>query len=99
MSVKIQDRKIIELRKRNGSKQYVLTIPVEYARNLKLKGIDTLLVISDYGLGVFPKEDKAEKALLQFFENQKELQAIVSKQKPGTHDRNRQVTIAEVSSQ
>jgi len=78
MSVQITERKIIKLKKPNGSTQYFFTIPKKYAENLIGRNIDTLLVIFNYGLGAFPKEDLAEEALLTFLTKHRDMRAIFS---------------------
>jgi hypothetical protein len=78
MNVKIDERKILKAKKPNGSIQYLLTIPKHYADSLMERGIDTLLVVFNYGIGIFPKEDSAEEALLTFLNKHRDIKAIFS---------------------
>jgi len=80
---KIYERKIIKLRKPNGSIQYFLTLPKEYAEALDNKGIDDLLVIFDYGIGVFPKGNLTEKALLDFMMKHSDIRQLFTRKSRG----------------
>ena len=80
---KIYQRKIIRLRKPNGSIQYFLTLPKEYAEALDNKGIDDLLVIFDYGIGVFPKDNMTEKALLDFMMKHSDIRQLFTRKSRG----------------
>jgi len=74
---KIEERKIVEMRKSDGSSQYIVTLPKEYAENLKGKGISSLFIIFNYGLGAFPKHPKlTEQALLTFMQEHPELMKL-----------------------
>jgi len=83
MSVpKIVEHKIVEMRKPDGSRQYIITLPKEYAENLKRKGINSLFLIFNYGLGAFPKHPKlTEKALLTFLKKHPELAQLFAETK------------------
>ena len=83
MSVpKIVEHKIVEMRKPDGSRQYIITLPKEYAENLKRKGINSLFLIFNYGLGAFPKHPKlTEKALLTFLKKHPELAQLFAEAK------------------
>ncbi len=64
---RIVERKIIQLTKPNGLRQYLLTLPKDYARDLVDRNIRSLIVISDYGLAAFPNEgEDSEAGLLEF---------------------------------
>ena len=74
---KIVEHKIITLRKRDGSTQYTLTLPKEYAEGLRKEGIDTLFIIFNRGLGAFPKiPGFTEKALTTFMQEHSALQQL-----------------------
>ncbi len=77
---KIVEHKIITLRKRDGSTQYTLTLPKEYAESLRKEGIDSLYLIFDRGLGAFPKiPGFTEKALTTFMQEHQSLQKLFTK--------------------
>jgi len=80
MSVpKIVEHRIVEMRKPDGSTQYIITLPKEYAQQLKAKGIDSLFIVFNYGLGAFPKHERlTEPALLTFLQKHPELQKLFS---------------------
>ena len=74
---KIVEHKIITLRKRDGSTQYTLTLPKEYAEALKREGVDSLFIVFNRGLGAFPKiPGFTEKALTTFMQEHSELQKL-----------------------
>lgn len=71
---KIVEHRIVEMRKPDGTTQYIITLPKEYAQTLKAKGIDSLFLVFNYGLGAFPKHGKlTEQALLTFLQKHPEL--------------------------
>jgi hypothetical protein len=77
---KIVEHKIIKLRKRDGSIQYTLTLPKEFAEPLAKKGIDSLYIVYNKGLGAFPKiPGFTEKALTTFMQEHAELQKLFTK--------------------
>jgi len=77
---KIVEHKIITMRKRDGSTQYTLTLPKEYAEALRKEGIDSLYIVFDRGLGAFPKiPGFTEKALTIFMQEHTELQKLFTK--------------------
>ena len=77
---KIVEHKIIQMRKRDGTTQYTLTLPKEYAQSLRKEGIDTLYLIFDKGLGAFPKiPGFTEKALTTFMQEHQALQKLFTK--------------------
>jgi trehalose/maltose hydrolase-like predicted phosphorylase len=77
MIPKIAEHKITILTKPGGKKQYLITLPKEYAENLEKIGIKNLFIIYDKGLGVFPKvEGFTEKALLAFMQEHPELEKL-----------------------
>jgi len=60
--------------------QYTITLPKEYGEQLEKKGIGSLLIAYNYGLGAFPKQGTlTEKALLTFMQKHPELQKLFSK--------------------
>jgi len=74
---KIVEHKIIKLRKPNGSTQYFLTLPKEYAEEMTKQGAESLYVIYDRGLGAFPHiQGFTEEALLAFMKKHPELQEL-----------------------
>jgi hypothetical protein len=74
---KIVEHKIIKLRKPDGSTQYTLTLPKEYAEALRKEGIDSLFIVFNRGLGAFPKiPGFTEKALTTFMQEHSELQKL-----------------------
>ena len=77
---KIVEHKIIKLQKRDGSTQYTLTLPKEFAEALQKEGVDSLYIIYDRGLGAFPKiPGFTEKALTTFMQEHSELQKLFNK--------------------
>lgn len=77
---KIVEHKIIKLRKRDGSTQYLLTLPKEYAEALTKEGVDSLFIVFNRGLGVFPKiPGFTEKALTVFMQEHSKLQKLFIK--------------------
>ena len=76
---KIVEHKIVKMHKPDGSTQYILTLPKEYGENLENKGINSLFLVFNYGLGAFPKHKKlTEKALLTFMQKHPELTQLFS---------------------
>jgi len=74
---KIVEHKIIMLRKPDGSTQYTLTLPKEYAEALRKEGVDSLFIVFNRGLGAFPKiPGFTEKALTTFMQEHSELQKL-----------------------
>lgn len=74
---KIVEHKIITLRKPDGSTQYTLTLPKEYAEALRKEGVDSLFIVFNKGLGAFPKiPGFTEKALTTFMQEHAELQKL-----------------------
>jgi len=64
---RIVQRKIIEVTKPGGLKQYLLTVPKEYAEDLADRSIRSLIVAFDFGLVAFPNQDeRSEAGLLEF---------------------------------
>jgi hypothetical protein len=81
---KIVEHKIIQMRKRDGSTQYTLTLPKEFAESLRKEGIDSLYIIFNKGLGAFPKMPGfTEKALTTFMQEHSELQKLFTKATEG----------------
>ena len=77
MIPKVTERKITTLTKPGGKKQYILTLPKEYAEGLEREGIDSLFVVFNRGLGAFPKiPGFTEEAVLTFLQNHSELQKL-----------------------
>ena len=76
---KIVEHKIIKHTKRDGSTQYTLTLPKQYAEALRKEGVDSLFIVFNRGLGAFPKiPGFTEKALLTFMQKHPELQKLFS---------------------
>lgn len=76
---KIVERKIVHSVKPGNYKQYTITLPKEYAEELERRGIDSLFIVFNFGLGAFPKfEGFTEKALLTFMQKHPELQQLFS---------------------
>jgi len=74
---KIVEHRIIKLRKPDGSTQYTLTLPKEYAEALRKEGVDSLFIVFNRGLGAFPKiPGFTEKALTTFMQEHSELQKL-----------------------
>jgi len=79
---RITERKIIVLKKPNGSKQYLVTIPKQYAAELERNSVDTLLIIYNDGLGCFPVSGPhTEKAVLTFLNKHKDLRRLFATEK------------------
>ena len=77
---KIVEHKIITMRKRDGTTQYTLTLPKEFAEALTKEGIHSLYLIFDKGLGAFPKMPGfTEKALTTFMQEHQALQKLFTK--------------------
>lgn len=77
---KIVEHKIIQMRKRDGTTQYTLTLPKEFAEALTKEGIDSLYLVFDRGLGAFPKiPGFTEKALTTFMQEHQALQKLFTK--------------------
>jgi hypothetical protein len=77
MIPKVTERKITTMTKPGGKKQYVITVPKEYAERLEKEGIDSLFIIFNRGLGAFPKiPGFTEKALITFMQKHKEFQKM-----------------------
>ena len=71
---KIVERKILVSTKPGGLKQYLITLPKEYAKKLEEEGIDTLFIVFNKGLGAFPKiPGFTEEALMTFLSKHSEL--------------------------
>jgi hypothetical protein len=74
---KIVEHKIIKLRKKDGSTQYTITLPKEYAEALNKKGVNSLFIVFNQGLGAFPKiPGFTEKALTTFMQEHSALQQL-----------------------
>ena len=69
----VETRRIIRLRKPNGSKQYFLTLPKRFAENLINKGVNELLIISNNTLAAFPNEANVEQRIMAFLAKHHEL--------------------------
>jgi hypothetical protein len=83
MVPKIVERKILKIKKPSGLTQFLMTLPKEYGEKLESRGIDTLLVAFDEGLGVFPKATSlTEKSLLTFLSKHSDLEKLFSEAKP-----------------
>ncbi len=77
---KIVEHKIIKMRKRDGTTQYTLTLPKEFAEALTQEGIDSLYIVFNRGLGAFPKiPGFTEKALTTFLQEHQALQKLFTK--------------------
>jgi hypothetical protein len=77
---KIVEHKIITMRKRDGSTQYTLTLPKEFAEALRKEGINSLYIVFNRGLAAFPKiPGFTEKALTTFMQKDAELQRLFVK--------------------
>ena len=68
------------MRKRDGSTQYTLTLPKEFAEALRKEGIKSLYIVFDRGLGAFPKiPGFTEKALTTFMQEHSALEKLFTK--------------------
>ena len=77
---RIVERRIIEVTKPGGLKQYLLTVPIEYARDLAVRNIRSLIVAYDFGLVAFPNQDeRSEAGLLEFLEVHSKFQRFFTK--------------------
>jgi len=66
MELDFNNRKIIKLKKPNGSTQYFLTLPKGFAESLIDKEKRDLLVISNDMLVAFPKGADIEQKIMEF---------------------------------
>jgi hypothetical protein len=79
---KIVEHKIIKLHKPDGTTQYLLTLPKEYATSLTKEGVDSLFIVFDKGLGAFPKiPGLTEKMLTLFMQEHATIQKLFSEEK------------------
>ena len=68
------------MRKHDGTTQYTLTLPKEFAESLTKEGINSLYLVFDRGLGAFPKiPGFTEKALTTFLQEHQALQKLFTK--------------------
>ena len=68
------------MRKPDGTTQYTLTLPKEFAEALTKEGINSLYLVFDRGLGAFPKiPGFTEKALTTFMQEHQALQKLFTK--------------------
>ena len=64
---KIVEHAIVVMKKPSGLKQYIITLPKEYAENLDTRGVRKLFLVYNYGLAAFPnKGAKTEEMILTF---------------------------------
>lgn len=76
MIPKIVEHSIMESKRSDGS-QFTITIPVEFARNLKSRGIKNLLLVYNGALAAFPDTGpETEGAILKFLKAHPELRKI-----------------------
>ncbi|MDI6813844.1 MAG: hypothetical protein QMD10_09935 [Desulfitobacteriaceae bacterium] len=79
---KVVERKILVSTKPSGLKQYLITLPKEYAEQLEEDGVDTLFIAFNRGLGAFPKiHGFTEEALITFLSKHPELMRLFSEAK------------------
>jgi len=79
---KIVEHQIIVLTKPSGSKQYLLTIPKKFANELEKKGVRSLIIVHNGGLGCFPASGpETEKAVLTFLNKHEDLQRLFATEK------------------
>jgi len=65
--------------KPSGLKQYMVTLPKEYAKKLDEEGVNTLFMAFNKGLGAFPKiPGFTEEALVTFLSKHPELTRLFS---------------------
>lgn len=63
----IVERAIIVATKPSGLKQYMITLPKEYAQRLEVEGIRKLIIVYNRGLAAFPDMGpNTEAAVLEF---------------------------------
>jgi len=93
---KIVEHQIIVLTKPSGSKQYLLTIPKKFANELEKKGVRSLIIVYNSGLGCFPASGpETEKAVLTFLSKHSDLMRLFSEAKTGKAQRNPAPTLRE----
>ncbi|RLI45341.1 hypothetical protein DRO69_05520 [Candidatus Bathyarchaeota archaeon] len=76
---KIEIRKITET-KPGGYAQYTLTLPKEYAKRLKAKGITSLYIVYNGALMAFPASQVTEQELMAFLKAHPEIERLLSKE-------------------
>jgi len=76
---KIEIRKITET-KPDGYAQYTLTLPKEFAKRLKAKGITSLYVVYDEVLMAFPSGQVTEQDVIAFLKAHPEIERLLSKE-------------------
>jgi hypothetical protein len=78
---KIELRKISENKHGNGDgyAQYVLTLPKEFAKRLKAKGIHNLYIIYDNALMAFPAGQITEQEIIAFLKAHPEIEKLLSR--------------------
>jgi hypothetical protein len=76
---KVVEHQIIVLTKPSGSKQYLLTIPKKFANELEKKGVRSLIIVYNGGLGCFPASGpNTERAVLTFLSKHSDLMRLFS---------------------
>ena len=64
---RIVQRKIIEITKPSGLKQYLMTLPKDYAKDLVSRDVRSLVVAFNFGFVAFPNgDDRSWDGLLEF---------------------------------
>jgi ATP:corrinoid adenosyltransferase len=76
---KIEIRKITET-KPDGYAQYTLTLPKDFAKSLKAKGITSLYIIYDEILMAFPFGLVTEQEILTFLKAHPEIEKLLTKE-------------------
>jgi hypothetical protein len=77
---RIVERRIIQITKPEGVKQYLLTLPKDFASTLVDKNVRSLIVAFDYGLVAFPNEGKrSEAGLLEFLKAHSKLKRFFAR--------------------
>lgn len=61
---KIVEHSIVVMKKPGGLKQYIITLPKEYAASLDKKGIRKLLIVYNHGLAAFPNMGEETEAMI-----------------------------------
>ena len=77
---KIEVRKIHENKHGRGGcyTQYLLTLPKDFAKKLKAKGVTNLYLVYNEALMAFPADKVTEQEIIAFLENLPEIEKLLT---------------------